>query len=247
MIRNGKEVYMKKPIIGIIGKSIEFNKRFLWHQITCYDEIRYLIVKNGGIAIELLPTQETVEFKDVEINYKDASKNEFLSKEELEDLDRQIELCDGFILQGGMFSCQYEIEIAKKVIAQNKPLIGICAGFNNILRAVGGDVIEDETKSHDHFDIDYRHPIRIVEDSKLYKLIGEKELEVNSLHFMIAPKELVEPYAKITSYSDDGLVESFELPDKKFVLGFKWHPELMVEEEFVDRIFREFINKCMIQ
>lgn len=29
-----------------------------------------------------------------------------------------------------------------------KPLIGICAGFNNILRALGTDLIEDKTQKH---------------------------------------------------------------------------------------------------
>ena len=48
---------------------------------------------------------------------------------------------------------------------------------------------------------------------------------------MIVPKEMVELYAKITSYSHNGLAESFEFPDKKFVLGFKWHLELMLEED----------------
>lgn len=231
---------MKKPIIGIIGKALEFDKKFLWHEITCYDEIRYLIVKNGGIAIEILPTEAKLDFEDIE---KDMSEREPLSKQELEDLDRQIELCDGFVLQGGMWTLQFEIEVAKRVLEKNKPIIGICAGFNNILRALGGKVVEDPTRSHDHFDIDYRHPVKILEDSKLYELIGEKEILVNSLHFMIAPKENVEPYAKITSYSNDGLVESFELPDKKFVMGIKWHPELMYNEAYVDRIFKELINK----
>ena len=232
---------MRKPIIGIIGKPLEFNPKFLWHEITCYDEIRYLVVKNGGIAIELLPTQSTLDFVDVEPNYKELKRD--LSKEELEDLERQIDLCDGFILQGGIISCDFEIEIAKKVIEKDKPIIGICAGFNNILRVLGGDVEKDETGKHDVFDMNYRHSISLVEDSKLYELIGKKELEVNSLHFMIAKKEMVEPYAKITSYSYDGLVESFEVPNKKFVLGFKWHPELMLKEEYVDRIFKEFIDK----
>lgn len=232
---------MKKPIIGIIGKPVGKNEYSLWHQITCYDEARYLVVKNGGIAIELLPTEVELDLVDVEPNYKEITQE--LSKEVLEDLDRQIDLCDGFILQGGLMSCDFEIEIAKRVIEKDKPLIGICAGFNNILRALGGDVIKDETGKHDIYDINYRHSIELVEDSKLYELIGQKELEVNSLHFMIAKKEMVEPYAKISSYSYDGLVESFEVPDKKFIIGFKWHPELMIEEEYVDRIFREFIDK----
>lgn len=40
---------------------------------------------------------------------------------------------------------------------------------------------------------------------------------------MIAPKEKVENYAEISSISYDGLIESFELSNKKFVIGIKWH------------------------
>lgn len=234
---------MEKPIIGIVGKPLEFQEKFLWHEITCYDEFRYLVVKNGGIAIELLPTENKLEFEDVEIDYNNRMTKS-LSKEELEDLNRQIELCDGFIIQGGIMSCQFEIEIAKKAIEKNKPIIGICGGFNNILRALGGNVKHDETKSHDFFDRNYRHPINIVKDTRLYNLIGKSEIDVNSLHFMIAPKEMVEPYATITSYSQDGLVESFEVANKKFIFAFKWHPELMYEEEYVNKIFKEFIKSC---
>lgn len=61
---------------------------------------------------------------------------------------------------------------------------------------------------------------------------------------MIAPREKVEGFAKISSISYDGLVESFELEDKKFVLGIKWHPELMLEESFTQNLFKEFINSC---
>ena len=122
---------MNKPIIGIIGKAQKKYAKDLWHRIDETDEIRYLITKNGGISIMLLPTEQTMEFNDNDI--KDNSK---LNKEDINDLYAQIELCDGFILQGGLYSCNYEIEIAKKVIELDKPLIGICAGFNNILRAI---------------------------------------------------------------------------------------------------------------
>jgi len=229
----------KKPIIGIIGKYQGKWGEDIWSKVDIADEIRYLVVENDGIAISLLSAEKTLEF-----NRNDIKDEKELSKEEIEDLYRQIELCDGFILQGGLYSCNYEIEIAKKVLELNKPLIGICAGFNNILRALGTDVILDETKSHDHYDVNYRHPITLVKDSKLYNLIGKKELQVNSIHSMIATKEMVKPYAKATSFSEDGLVESFEVPNKKFVLGIKWHPELMLEEEYVHRIFKEFVEAC---
>lgn len=230
---------MRRPIIGIIGKVQPKYGEDLWNRIDEVDELRYLVVKNGGTAIVLLPTEATLKFNDNDI--KDGT---ILSDEEKNELHRQIELCDGFILQGGLYSSNYEIEIAKKVIELDKPLIGICAGFNNILRAIGTDVIEDNTKSHDIYDIKYRHKISIIKDTKLYEIMNKEEYDVNSIHTMIAKKEMVEPFAKISSISYDGLVESFEIANKKFVIGIKWHPELMLEDKFTNELFKTFILKC---
>ena len=230
---------MRKPIIGIIGKVQPQYDEDIWHRIDEVDEIRYLIVKNGGIAIMLLPTEATLKFND-----NDIKDDTILSQEEKEELYRQIDLCDGFILQGGLYSSSYEIEMAKKIIELNKPLIGICAGFNNILRAIGTDVIEDKTRSHDKYDKDYRHKVSIIKDTKLYNLVEKKEYSVNSIHSMIAPKEKVEGYAKISAISYDGLVECFELENKKFVMGIKWHPELMLDDEFTGKLFKKFIEEC---
>ena len=230
---------MRKPIIGIIGKVQPQYGEDIWHRIDEVDEIRYLIVKNGGIAITLLPTEATLKFND-----NDIKDDTVLSDEEKNELYRQIDLCDGFILQGGLYSSNYEIEMAKRIIELDKPLIGICAGFNNILRALGTDVIEDETKSHDVYDKDYRHEVAIINGTKLYDLIKKDKYNVNSIHTMIAPKEKVEEYASISSLSYDGLVESFELNNKKFIIGIKWHPELMLEDEFPNKLFKEFISKC---
>lgn len=232
-------IMRKKPIIGIIGKVFPKHSDDLWHKIGEVDEIRYLIVENGGIAITLLPVEKTTIFNDNDI--KDET---ILTKAEKDDLYRQLELCDGFILQGGLYSCNYEIEMAKKIIEMDKPLIGICAGFNNILRALGSDVILDETKTHDIYDKDYRHDINICKNTMLYDIVRESTIGVNSIHSMVATRKIVEPYATISSYSNDNLVESFEIKNKRFILGIKWHPELMIDEEYVNELFQEFIRKC---
>lgn len=231
---------MSKPIIGIIGKVQPQYGEDIWHRIDETDEIRYLVVKNGGNAIMLLPTEKTLKFNDNDIEDKTE-----LSNEEKEDLFKQMEFCDGFILQGGLYSCNYEIEIAKKAIEIDKPILGICAGFNNILRALGTDVIYDETKCHDKYDVNYRHKVILEKDSKLFELVKKDEIMVNSIHTMIATEDKVKKFAKITSHSEDGLVESFEVENKKFVMGLKWHPELMLEEEYVNKIFKELINNSI--
>ena len=81
---------------------------------------------------------------------------------------------------------------AKKAIELNKPLLGICAGFNNILRALGGDVVVDKTNKHNYLDKDYRHSIKIEKESELFKIIEKDSLEVNSIHSMVATVEEVE-------------------------------------------------------
>jgi putative glutamine amidotransferase len=129
-------------------------------------------------------------------------------------------------------------------IEQDKPLLGICAGFNNILRALGSDVVLDKTGNHNHYDISYRHPVKIEKGTMLYELIGSKEYSVNSIHTMVAQKDMVSPFADINAYSEDGLVEGFEMDDMNFVLGLKWHPELMREEKFTQRLFEVFMDQC---
>lgn len=231
---------MKKPIIGIVSKPVEKYDEDLWNRMDIVDELRYLIVSNGGIAISLLSPEKTFKFNDNDIY--DPKK---LSSEELKDIDNIVKICDGIILQGGLVSCNYEIEIAKKCIEYDIPLIGICAGFNNILRALGTDVIEDKTQKHNIYDINYRHKITIKKDTILYNSILKEKLEVNSIHSMIAPVNNVQNFAKISSYSEDGLVESFELENKKFIMGIKWHPELMLDNNTFN-LFKNFINACNI-
>lgn len=231
---------MSKPIIGIVGKTTDNKNQYdIWNRIDIIDEIRYLVVENGGIPICILPTDRTMKFND-----NDICDPKELTEEEKNDLYEIISKCDGIILQGGMYSCKYEIEIAKKAIELDIPVLGICAGFNNILRALGTDVILDETKSHDKYDVNFRHKVKIQKNTELYNLVQEGCIEVNSIHSMIALKEKVEPFAIISSYSEDGLVESFEVNDKRFVVGVKWHPELMLDTKTTKEIFNRFIREC---
>ena len=228
---------MNKPIIGIVSKPKSKKKNSIWNKMYIADEIRYLIVKNGGIAISLLSPEETMDF-----NKDDIEDKKILNNQEKKDIFETIKLCDGIILQGGMTSSNYEIEYAKKAIELDKPIIGICAGFNNLLRALGGNVEIDNTAKHNHLDERYRHSINVVKNTKLHDIVKKDKIDVNSIHSMVAQKKSVEPYAKISSFSEDGLVESFELNSKKFVMGIKWHPELMLDEHYGDEIFKIFIE-----
>ena len=48
----------------------------------------------------------------------------------------------------------------------------------------------------------------------------------------------------ITSYSEDGLIESVEDSTRDFVIGVQWHPETMIEyDESANKIMDRFIEE----
>lgn len=230
---------MRKPVIGIPAKQKNFIEEELAHFDTLVDEHRLMVTKHGGIAIMLTQSEDKLDFCK-----SDLGDDTLLSEQEKEDLYQQVDLCDGIILQGGDYSCEYEVEMARYALKKDLPILGTCAGFNNILRALGSNIYEDKSEKHSSRSLTYRHPIKIEKDTLLYQLIGKEDYEVNSLHTMIADDQRVCPYARISSHSLDGLVESFEVPERRFILAVKWHPELMGDDEGSDRIFAAFISAC---
>ena len=230
---------MGKPVIGIPAKIRHKDEDDLWHRDEVVDELRLCVVEHGGIAVMLLPSEDTMSF-----NESDLGDETILSDEEKEDLHTQVDLCDGILLQGGDYSCAFEVEIARYALEKDIPILGICAGFNNLLRALGSNIYEDSTKAHSIYSRTYRHEICIEKDSLLYEIIGAEKYQVNSLHTMVADRQRVEGFARINAVSYDGLVESFDVPGRRFALAVKWHPEIMREEAYVDKLFNSFIDAC---
>ena len=53
---------MNKPIIGIVCKPGYNIEEDIWNRMDIQDEFRYLVLKNGGIGIAILPTEQTLDF-----------------------------------------------------------------------------------------------------------------------------------------------------------------------------------------
>ena len=74
-------------VVGIVGKPINEEKS-LWSKLKITDDFRKIIVENGAVAIGVLPTN---------VNYDDI-----MAKQEKENFNKILNLCDGLILQGRM-------------------------------------------------------------------------------------------------------------------------------------------------
>lgn len=228
-----------KPIIGIVSKPNIFCDQELFTQQIVYDGVRNAILRNGGLAIGILPTKISNKF----CTSDDIIDNSYFLQSELEDLYSLIDKCDGIIIQGGLSSDEYEIKAAKYAIDNDIPILGICAGFNNIIRAMGGKVFAINDSKHNKEDGSIVHKNIIKKDTLLYDILKTNEVAVNSIHTMFANEDDIKNL-DISAYSEDGYVEAIELKDKKFCLGVKWHPELMIDDKNMNHIFRYFIEVC---
>ncbi len=228
-----------KPIIGIVSKPNLYCDLDIFSQQVIYDGVRNAILKNDGLAIGILPTKMMNKFcKSDEI-----IDGTYFNESELNDLYSLIDKCDGIIIQGGLSSDDYEIKACKYAIDNDIPILGICAGFNNIIRAMNGRVFCINNTIHNTEDGSIVHKNIIKENTLLYDILKTQEIDVNSIHTMFANSEDIKDL-EISAYSDDGYVEAVELKDKRFCLGVKWHPEMMLDNEKMNNIFKRFIDTC---
>lgn len=145
-----------------------------------------------------------------------------------------------------------ELYLLRKIMAQKKPLMGICRGFQVINVGLGGSLYEDildqrsEALRHAYFPEwprDYlAHPVRIEPGSQLESILGAAELPVNSLHHQ-GIKDLA-PGITPTAYAPDGLIEGIEIDGYPFGLAVQWHPENLQMHEPMRLLFQAFVTAC---
>lgn len=157
----------------------------------------------------------------------------------IDDISYYLDICDGFIVPGGITWNDVDVNIIKYVFKENKPLLGICAGMQALANI---DTFVDNTikvANHNVPNEDYVHEISI-NDGILKSILNKDKIKVNSRHnYMIEPKS----YFKIDAVSNDGVIEAISYPEFKFIVGLQWHPEDMDDDDQT-KIFKYFISKC---
>jgi putative glutamine amidotransferase len=143
-----------------------------------------------------------------------------------------------------------ELSLLEKVVDEGKPFLGICRGIQLINVGLGGSLYADiadqvpGAAKHDYYpdwDRDHlAHTIRVKPETKLAEILGENEVEVNSLHHQ-AVEQLAADLIP-TAYSPDGLIEGFELPGHPFGLAVQWHPEWLTAHKPMRTLFAAFIE-----
>ena len=231
----------KKPVIGNVVKPLlpEQLTSSLWSRLTINDEFRKLVVENQAIPIGIMPDK-------YEYHSDLSDVMEPMTDEEYDDLVQVLQTVDGIILQGGLTSDTYEVEIARYAICHNIPMIGICAGFNNIARAVDLPLVvkQDLSGIHNVYCVDYRHPIFVHSDHPYaYLFAAEDDFQVNSLHTMFLETNEANNRISVLAEDMEHHIEAFTVNCTKFCLAVKWHPEIM-DNLASKRLFELFISAC---
>ena len=202
-------------IIGIIGKDIE--KDGIIYQVISKNNLKYLNDKVSYIGI---------------INYDNRDRIDY----------NVLDLCDGFIIPGGLDIYNYHFNIVEYSMNSNKPILGICMGHQVIGLFANKEVENDLIKINNHNGKEIKHNISLVKNSFLNKILGNRIL-VNSRHNYSLDK-IDLPFKK-TAIDDNGIIEGIEYIDNDhFLLGVQWHPEDMDNMESLYNLFiKEVISR----
>jgi len=139
-----------------------------------------------------------------------------------------------------------EIGLVHRALDDDVPLFAICRGVQVVNVALGGSLYQDiadqyrdtadpTRKPLPHSQTEPRdqptHAVKVMgEGTRLGKILGALELEVNSMHHQ-AIKTLGRGLREV-AWAPDGIIEGVELADgNRFVVGVQWHPEELVARD----------------
>lgn len=145
-----------------------------------------------------------------------------------------------------------EIPLAQVALRSGIPVLGICRGIQLINVAAGGTLWQDlptECPSRvTHMEPPAArdrtrrlHTVRVAPGTRLARIVGEGDLEVNSIHHQ-AVRTPAAPFA-ITAQAPDGVVEAMEGAGPAFAVMVQWHPEdLWSAEQRHQALFIGFVQ-----
>ena len=233
---------MKKPIIALTPLW-DKNMDSYW-MLPCYMDF---IIKSGGIPVMLSFTDDEMSVKEIADRFDgflftggEDIATSYYNQEKLEQCGEPCVQRDSL-----------EFALFKEVIKTDKPVMGICRGMQFLNVALGGTLYQDlptqrpsttnhkQPKPRDAF----THGVTVAKDTPLYDIVGTESLMVNTFHHQAVDK--LADSLKVCAVAEDGLVEAFYAPEKAFLMGFQWHPEMLFTHAPNNlKIGKAFVSAC---
>jgi putative glutamine amidotransferase len=148
------------------------------------------------------------------------------------------------------------LSLVGRMIDAQKPVFGICRGFQEINVALGGTLRRDTSVSEElirhhapddvSFDamFDHRHAVELTDGGILAQAYAKSALEVNSVHYQGIGK-LAEGL-NIEARAPDGLIEAYSArPNGAPLLAVQWHPEWGTENDPDSQTYFQLLGKAL--
>jgi len=143
-----------------------------------------------------------------------------------------------------------EFTLLETAVREGLPFLGICRGCQVVNVGLGGTLYTDiesqmegaiRHKYSSKTEREYlAHSVNIGAGSRLAGILGDVQLQVNSLHHQGAKD--IPASLKAIAYAPDGLVEALELTGHPFGFAIQWHPECLNDQPASRRLFRAFVE-----
>ena len=148
------------------------------------------------------------------------------------------------------------MSMVDRMIDAQKPVFGICRGFQEINVALGGSLRRDTSASDTlirhhapddaSFDamFDHRHAVDLTEGGILASAYGKSALNVNSVHYQGIGR--LADGLHIEARAPDGLVEAYSArPNGAPLLAVQWHPEWGTENDPDSQTYFHLLGKAL--
>jgi putative glutamine amidotransferase len=148
---------------------------------------------------------------------------------------------------------EFEIDLARRAMSADLPLLAICRGAQVLNVAAGGTLVQDIPSAIDseltHAVTEPKnlecHDIDVVAGSKLSTVLGGRlnpacSCRVNSRHHQSVGR----PGAGlvVNARAADGVIEGIEKADATFCVGVQWHPENFWRSGEFKPLFEAFVR-----
>jgi putative glutamine amidotransferase len=148
------------------------------------------------------------------------------------------------------------LSMVDRMIDAQKPVFGICRGFQEINVALGGTLRRDTSASEElirhhapdgvGFDamFNHRHPVELADGGILARAYAKSALEVNSVHYQGIGK--LADGLQVEARAPDGLVEAYSArPNGAPLLAVQWHPEWGTEHDPDSQTYFKLLGKAL--
>jgi putative glutamine amidotransferase len=121
---------------------------------------------------------------------------------------------------------ELELALVARALDRDLPVLAICRGFQLLNVALGGRLAQDVAGHRPPVreGLLQHHEVHVEPGSRLAAAVGGAPLTVNSRHHQGVTADMLAPGLQATARVG-GLVEAYEAPAHRWLVGVQWHPE----------------------